>query len=140
MLTATPHSGDELGYWNLLSLLHRDFGRLGKVSSDERQRLRLRLAARFVQRRRIDIDAWKSQKGTFPKHERLERRWPLAQWAAERRATLVAGSTYIFSASVPHFEGGSGCHATTSRTVSLSRDNFLLSYIIIRFVADKVAR
>jgi Helicase conserved C-terminal domain len=34
--------------------------------------LRLRLAARIVQRRRIDIDAWKSQKGTFPKHERLE--------------------------------------------------------------------
>ena len=72
MLTATPHSGDEQGYSNLLSLLHLDFGRLGEVSSDERQRLRLRLAAHFVQRRRIDIDAWKSQKGTFPKHVRLE--------------------------------------------------------------------
>ena len=72
MLTATPHSGDEQGYWNLLSLLHPDFGRLGEVSPDERQRLRVRLAAHFVQRRRIDIDAWKSQKGTFPKHERLE--------------------------------------------------------------------
>ena len=71
MLTATPHSGDEQGYWNLLSLLHPDFGRLGEVPPDERQRLRVRLAAHFVQRRRIDIDAWKSQKGTFPKHERL---------------------------------------------------------------------
>lgn len=72
MLTATPHSGDEQGYWNLLSLLHPDFGRLGEASPDERQRQRQRLAGHFVQRRRIDIDAWKSQKGTFPKHERLE--------------------------------------------------------------------
>ena len=72
MLTATPHSGDEQSYWNLLSLLHPDFGRLGEASPDERLRLRIRLAGHFVQRRRIDIDAWKSQKGTFPKHERLE--------------------------------------------------------------------
>jgi len=72
MLTATPHSGDQQGYWNLLSLLHPDFGGLGDAPTDERQRLRLRLAAHFVQRRRIDIDAWKSQKGTFPKHVRLE--------------------------------------------------------------------
>ena len=72
MLTATPHSGDEQGYWNLLSLLHRDFGRLGEAGADERQRLRQRLAAHFVQRRRVDIDAWKGQDGFFPNHASQE--------------------------------------------------------------------
>jgi superfamily II DNA or RNA helicase len=72
MLTATPHSGDEQGYWNLLSLLHPDFGRLGEVSQEQRQRLRQRLAAHFVQRRRVDIDAWKGQEGFFPEHKSKE--------------------------------------------------------------------
>ncbi|MES3027654.1 MAG: DEAD/DEAH box helicase [Pseudomonadota bacterium] len=72
MLTATPHSGDEQGYWNLLSLLHPDFGRLGEVLPDERMRLRQRLAAHFVQRRRVDIDAWKGQDGFFPDHKSKE--------------------------------------------------------------------
>ena len=72
MLTATPHSGDEQGYWNLLSLLHPDFGRLGEAGADERQRLRQRLAAHFVQRRRVDIDAWKGQDGFFPNHASQE--------------------------------------------------------------------
>lgn len=71
MLTATPHSGDEDAYFRLLSLLHSDFGALANLSGDEHKKLRDRLAAHLVQRRRPDISEWKE--GTlFPRREIME--------------------------------------------------------------------
>lgn len=59
LLTATPHSGDDRAFVNLLSLLDPKFARLLEAPEGERQRLREQLAAHFVQRRRKDIEEWR---------------------------------------------------------------------------------
>jgi len=66
LLTATPHSGDDSAFNNLLSLLAPHFARLNEASDKERQKLREELAAHFVQRRRKDIDEWQDST-VFPK-------------------------------------------------------------------------
>jgi superfamily II DNA or RNA helicase len=71
MLTATPHSGDEEAYFRLLGLLHPDFAALSTTSGDEHKKLRDRLAAHFVQRRRPDIAEWK-EGNLFPRRETTE--------------------------------------------------------------------
>src|SRR3990167_9094797 len=54
LLTATPHSGDEVAFYNLLSLLDQRFLALqGRMSASDP--LRQELARHFVQRRRKDI-------------------------------------------------------------------------------------
>lgn len=67
-LTATPHSGDEASFHNLLGLLHPDFQALGALIGPARETLRLRLAGHFVQRRRQDIKEWNDE-GVFPRRE-----------------------------------------------------------------------
>ena len=76
LLTATPHSGDEDAFHNLLGLLNKDFVSLPEVSGERRQQLRERLAMHFIQRRRRDIDAWK-EPGLFPQHETSEFKYRL---------------------------------------------------------------
>jgi superfamily II DNA or RNA helicase len=71
MLTATPHSGDEEAYFRLLGLLHPDFVALSDASGEEHKKLRDRLAAHFVQRRRPDIAEWK-EGNLFPRRETKE--------------------------------------------------------------------
>ncbi|MDP2367424.1 SNF2-related protein [Rhodoferax sp.] len=57
LLTATPHSGDEVAFYNLLSLLDPAFlGLQNRASADDP--LRQQLARHFVQRRRKDIVEW----------------------------------------------------------------------------------
>jgi superfamily II DNA or RNA helicase len=75
-LTATPHSGDQDAFVRLLGLIDPAFGTLNETTEAERKVLRDRLATHFVQRRRIDIDAWK-EKGLFPTHEINERTYRL---------------------------------------------------------------
>jgi len=71
MLTATPHSGDELAFFRLLGLLEPAFQQLADVSGDERVELRDRLSRHFVQRRRPDIAEW--QDGShFPRRQTME--------------------------------------------------------------------
>ena len=70
LLTATPHSGDEEAFYNLLGLLDRDFLHLRELQGREREKLRQRLGSHFVQRRRADIDEWRDA-GLFP--DRLSR-------------------------------------------------------------------
>ncbi len=69
LLTATPHSGDELAFNRLLSLLDRGFD--GALLDDEPSRARL--ARHYVQRRRIDITGkdWGEER-VFPRHETAE--------------------------------------------------------------------
>jgi SNF2-related domain len=74
-LTATPHSGDADAFVRLLGLIDPSFGMLNEASEGERRVLRERPVAHFVQRRRVDIDAWK--KGLFPIHETNERTYCL---------------------------------------------------------------
>lgn len=59
LLTATPHSGDEVAFYNLLSLLDPAFLGLQNLTSAD-DPLRDRLARHFVQRRRKDIVEWQA--------------------------------------------------------------------------------
>lgn len=68
LLTATPHSGDEDAFFNLLGLLRPDFTQLKDMPADQRSDLREALARHFVQRRRPDIAEWQDT-SMFP--ERL---------------------------------------------------------------------
>lgn len=73
-LTATPHSGDETAFHNLLGLLDTKFLQLADhptTKDDERQALRSELANHLVQRRRMDIAEWKDATG-FPVRESKE--------------------------------------------------------------------
>lgn len=65
LLTATPHSGDEEAFYNLLGLLKSEFKELKDIPSDSRRPLREQLANHFVQRRRPDIEEWQDS-SIFP--------------------------------------------------------------------------
>jgi superfamily II DNA or RNA helicase len=77
LLTATPHSGIANAFHNLLGLLDRQLVNLGTAAGAAREDLRTRLSAHYVQRRRIDIDAWK-EGGLFPTREEAEEAYLLA--------------------------------------------------------------
>lgn len=67
LLTATPHSGDDTAFYNLLSLLHADFEHLRSMPDGAaRDKLKERLALHFVQRRRPDIEDFQAQR-VFPR-------------------------------------------------------------------------
>ena len=71
-LTATPHSGDDAAFHNLLGLIHPRFASLIDLpEGDQRRRLRDELANHFVQRRRGDIAEWRDTAG-FPVRESRE--------------------------------------------------------------------
>jgi superfamily II DNA or RNA helicase len=72
-LTATPHSGDEEAFHNLLGLLNPAFRTLHELSGTNREKVREQLANHFVQRRRADIAEWQDS-SVFP--DRLSREAP----------------------------------------------------------------
>lgn len=76
MLTATPHSGNETAFYNLLSLLNPKFIELQHRTSAT-DPLRLELARHFVQRRRKDIEEWHDSRG-FPKRMTAEMTYQLS--------------------------------------------------------------
>jgi superfamily II DNA or RNA helicase len=74
LLTATPHSGDETAFYNLISLLNPKFSALQNRTSAS-DPLRQELARHFVQRRRKDITEWQAETndGTgFPRRMKAE--------------------------------------------------------------------
>ena len=67
LLTATPHSGDNDAFYNLLSLLRPEFSALREDKTEtKRSTLRDELARHFVQRRRKDIEEWQDS-SIFPR-------------------------------------------------------------------------
>jgi len=85
MLTATPHSGDEVAFYNLLSLLDPRFSALqNRMSAGDP--LRQELARHFVQRRRKDIAEWQAETGDgrgFPRRMKTEVTYQLSgDWGA----------------------------------------------------------
>jgi superfamily II DNA or RNA helicase len=81
LLTATPHSGKEEGFHNLLSLLSPEFGSLAEHTSAE-DPIRINLAKHFVQRRRKDIEEWQDS-SIFPRRMTSERTYQLTgKWGA----------------------------------------------------------
>jgi superfamily II DNA or RNA helicase len=80
MLTATPHSGNQTGFSNLLSLLRSDFTNLvlnDSTGNIQNRALREELGSYFVQRRRIDINEWHDQ-SLFPKRQTKESAYKLS--------------------------------------------------------------
>lgn len=85
MLTATPHSGDEVAFYNLLSLLDPRFVAL-QTRTSASDPLRQELARHFVQRRRKDIAEWQAETGDgrgFPRRMKTEVTYELSgDWGA----------------------------------------------------------
>jgi superfamily II DNA or RNA helicase len=71
LLTATPHSGDEDAFFNLLGLLRQDFTLLKDLPTGTRADLREDLSRHFVQRRRPDIAEWQDT-SMFPDRKTKE--------------------------------------------------------------------
>ncbi len=71
LLTATPHSGDDEAFFNLLGLLRPDFTQLKDLPANQRSDLREALARHFVQRRRPDIAEWQDT-SMFPDRRTAE--------------------------------------------------------------------
>ncbi len=74
LLTATPHSGDETAFYNLISLLNPKFLALQHRTSAS-DPLRQELARHFVQRRRKDIVEWQAETNDgsgFPRRMKTE--------------------------------------------------------------------
>lgn len=83
LLTATPHSGDETAFYNLLSLLDPRFADLrGRMTAADP--LRQELARHFVQRRRKDIAEWQAETHdgrSFPRRMKTELTYRLSgEW------------------------------------------------------------
>ncbi|MCU0701337.1 MAG: DEAD/DEAH box helicase [Myxococcaceae bacterium] len=98
LLTATPHSGDEAGFFRLLGLLHPDFHQLEGAQGDDRNALRERLAKHFVQRRRPDLDEWREGE-LFPDRQTKELTYTLTgAWERFFDAVLDYCATVIESA------------------------------------------
>lgn len=71
LLTATPHSGDEDAFFNLLGLLRPEFIALKDLPPNARTDLREALSQHFVQRRRPDIAEWQDT-SMFPERKTAE--------------------------------------------------------------------
>jgi superfamily II DNA or RNA helicase len=71
LLTATPHSGDEDAFFNLLGLLRPEFTALKDLPPNARTDLRDELSLHFVQRRRPDIAEWQDS-SLFPERKTAE--------------------------------------------------------------------
>jgi superfamily II DNA or RNA helicase len=83
LLTATPHSGDNDAFYNLLSLLKPEFSNLREDKAEaQRSGLRDELARHFVQRRRKDIEEWQDT-SIFPRRFTTEITYALTgEWGA----------------------------------------------------------
>ncbi len=81
LLTATPHSGDDTAFHNLLGLLNPKFAELVDLPEGEiRRKLRSQLSQHLVQRRRGDIEKWKDE-SSFPIRESREATYRLTgEW------------------------------------------------------------
>ena len=96
LLTATPHSGDDTAFHNLLGLLEPKFAELANTpESPDRRRMRDQLALHFVQRRRGDIAEWKDDAG-FPVRESREATYRLTgDWGALFDDVLAYARTMV---------------------------------------------
>ena len=101
-LTATPHSGDDTAFHNLLGLLEPRFVQLAEMAEGTaRESLRIELAKHFVQRRRGDIAEWKDDAG-FPVRESREATYRLTgAWGGLFDEVLAYARTMVQQA-----EGG----------------------------------
>lgn len=96
LLTATPHSGDDTAFHNLLGLLDPRFAELVETPEGETRRaLREELSRHFVQRRRGDIAEWRDDT-RFPVRENREATYRLSGgWGRLVRHVLAYARTMV---------------------------------------------
>ena len=96
LLTATPHSGDDSAFHNLLGLLDPKFAELAEMPEGEaRRELREELALHFVQRRRGDIAEWRDDT-RFPIRESREATYKLTgDWGRLVEQVLAYARTMV---------------------------------------------
>ena len=96
LLTATPHSGDDTAFHNLLGLLDPKFAGLAEMPDGEARRaLRDELSRHFVQRRRGDIAEWRDDT-RFPMRESREATYRLSgDWGRLVRHVLAYARTMV---------------------------------------------
>ncbi len=108
LLTATPHSGDEAAFYNLLSLLRPEFGGLQSLAASADHPLRQQLARHFVQRRRKDIEDWQQgeeDRRIFPRRMTAELTYKLTgRWGSFFDA--VQAYCVELAARAEHDQGG----------------------------------
>ena len=116
LLTATPHSGDDTAFHNLLGLLDPRFAPLAEMpDGEERRTLRTELSAHFVQRRRGDIAEWRDQAG-FPARESRETTYRLSgEWGSLFDEILAYARTMVARA-----EGGTALQQRMSWWAALA--------------------
>ncbi|GDX77654.1 ATP-dependent helicase HepA [Cyanobium sp.] len=80
LLTATPHSGDQEAFDNLLGLLDPKFEGFSEMPEGQRRKdLRDELGNYFVQRRRLDLkEEWGTEGADFPDRETREATYTLS--------------------------------------------------------------
>jgi superfamily II DNA or RNA helicase len=79
LVTATPHSGNEETFRSLLALLDRRFADLpSDLSGESNRKHREDLARFFVQRRRVDLEAYLDTVTPFPKREIAEKHYTMS--------------------------------------------------------------
>ena len=89
LLTATPHSGDDRAFSQLLGFLDPRFAELTDLpEGDRRSALREQLALQLVQRRRKDIADWGDQ--VFPQREVGELAYPMGRAWGKLFADVLA--------------------------------------------------
>ena len=92
LVTATPHSGNEEAFRSLLALLDPEFTVFPMdLSGAQNEGHRKRLAARFVQRRRADIEHYLDADTPFPDREEKEDSYKLH---SDYRVLLDRAVTY----------------------------------------------
>ncbi len=70
LVTATPHSGNEQAFRSLLRFLDEEFKDLPEdLSGRQNERWRQRVAAHFIQRRRVDLQSYLHEDTPFPLRE-----------------------------------------------------------------------
>ncbi len=77
LLSATPHSGIEIGFLSLISLLKPEFGKINFDNFPLPERVEL--AKYFVQRRRGDIKDWLGAETPFPDRDSTEVSYQLSK-------------------------------------------------------------
>lgn len=93
LVTATPHSGKELAFRSLLTLLNKDFESLPlELTGIENEKHRRALAAHFIQRRRGDIKHYLDTDTVFPERETKEDHYHLSD---EYKAVLETTIKYL---------------------------------------------
>jgi superfamily II DNA or RNA helicase len=79
LVTATPHSGNEIAFRSLLTLLDPTFANLPEdLSGQPNEASRRQVAAHFVQRRRADIRHFLKTETPFPDREEAEETYRLS--------------------------------------------------------------